>query len=682
MSLALTADDVVATDGLAREGGPAVRRPWLWLLAVLGLGLALRGWRLGAPLQQDEFGSLYAVAERASARPGWTPTTNDPLLPVATLGEVRDRSVLPYGIVNPVPVYHGLLYFVVRVLPVAEWSLRLPSLLAGLASIVVLYLLCRRLLGTEVALAAALLAALDPLHAGASVLARPYALGNLASVLSFLGLLLVLHGRHTRGRAGGTLLYGLALALMGYLNSVLLLVVVGHLSLVAYWWFGRPRLAEATGREPNPAPWSFREAPPRSRVQLGWWLAGCALAASLLLPEWGYIRQLQDFNREHGGYLLELWPPRLHTILLHNSTFLMGLLVISAAGFVGARTSRPQLLDEPLPPENPDLLWLGRCWLFLPQLAVVLLAFSLGWQVLLSRYLCYTTFGAVILLAYWATREGRADRRRKVIGVVALVMLVWGLTPFPGLGGLVSPSEAPQMADMLKERDEKQRIGKDDLILYRAGFLEADLLPDDIPCESLAHVEGVLAAPLTTLYVGPNPHPYVVLSHSHRRNDTKRTRGGRLFNAESFYNDDLAARVRPHDRYWICAGGPDRQAYVDCLLCWLADAQPWDLTVARRRDYPEHYFLVPGGIGPDDYVAGLSDSRPDDFPAVFLARRGLPRGAFALGALSASLAPNAHVTVPVWLVTQCPTPRPGPPPAPEGDAEGEGDRELGGLVGR
>src|SRR5262249_41041874 len=214
----------------------------------------------------------------------------------------------------------------------------------------------------------------------------------------------------------------------------------------------------------------------------------------------------QSFAHEHGGYLLELWPPRLHIILLHNSTFLMGLLVISAARYLGARASRPPASEELPPPESPDLLWLGPCWLFLPPLAVVLLAFSLGWQVLLSRYLSYTTFGAVILLAYWATRDRRTDRRRKVIGVVALVMLVWGLTPFPGLGGLVSPSEAPQMAVMLRERDEKQRMGKEDLILYRAGFLEADLLPDDIPCENLAHVEGVLAAPLTTLYVGPNPH--------------------------------------------------------------------------------------------------------------------------------------------------------------------------------
>jgi hypothetical protein len=93
---------------------------------------------------------------------------------------------------------------------------------------------------------------------------------------------------------------------------------------------------------------------------------------------------------------------------------------------------------------------------------------------------------------------------------------------------------------------------------------------------------------------------------------------------------------------------------------------------------------VPGGIGTDDYVAGLSDSRPGDFPAVFLARRGLPRGAFALGALPASLAPNAHITVPVWLISQCPTPRPGPPPDPEDDpqAEDRGEREQRRPAGR
>jgi 4-amino-4-deoxy-L-arabinose transferase-like glycosyltransferase len=177
-----------------------IRQPAVWLLVILGLGLVLRWLQLDNTLQQDEFGPLYAVAERPAASPNATPTVDDPLQPVSGWAEVRERSVLPYGIVQPVPLYHWLLYAVVKVLPIAEWSLRLPSLLAGLGCIVAVYFLCRRLLGTEAALVAALLAAVDPMQVAVSALVRPYALANLACVASFLGFLGILYSRTTAGR--------------------------------------------------------------------------------------------------------------------------------------------------------------------------------------------------------------------------------------------------------------------------------------------------------------------------------------------------------------------------------------------------------------------------------------------------------------------------------------------------
>src|SRR5262245_42851200 len=119
----------------------------LGLLAILALALALRWSPLFAPLQQDEFGPLYAIAERPDCPAGWLPGRDDPLVLVGSWREVGERSVLPYGIVPPVPLYHGLLYAVAHVLPLAEWSLRLPSLVAGLLLIVLLYLLGCRLAG-------------------------------------------------------------------------------------------------------------------------------------------------------------------------------------------------------------------------------------------------------------------------------------------------------------------------------------------------------------------------------------------------------------------------------------------------------------------------------------------------------------------------------------------------------
>src|SRR5262245_49350404 len=117
---------------LAAPTAAAVRRPLLWLLAIVALALVVRLFSLTHPLQQAEFLALAAVAER-SATAGTLPSAADPLQPVAGLDAVRDRSVLPFGIPNPHPLYNDVLYLVIRALPISEWSLRLPSLLAGLA---------------------------------------------------------------------------------------------------------------------------------------------------------------------------------------------------------------------------------------------------------------------------------------------------------------------------------------------------------------------------------------------------------------------------------------------------------------------------------------------------------------------------------------------------------------------
>src|SRR5262245_4304466 len=106
-----------------------LRRPLLWLLAILPVALAVRLLRLTAePFQIDEFTALAAVVERQGVPAGMTATEEDPLVPVASLGEVSNRSVIPYGVQDPVPAYHILLWGVAHVLPVAEWSMRLPSL--------------------------------------------------------------------------------------------------------------------------------------------------------------------------------------------------------------------------------------------------------------------------------------------------------------------------------------------------------------------------------------------------------------------------------------------------------------------------------------------------------------------------------------------------------------------------
>ncbi len=301
----------------------AIARPLVWLALVLAAGLGLRLAGLNAPLQQDEYGPLYAVAERQAA---------GPLVAVRDLTEVRRRSVLPYGVESPFPLYHDLLYLVVRALPVAPWSLRLPSLLAGLGCVVALYALGRRLAGERTALAAALFAAVDPTQVAVSTMARPYALANLACVLSFLALVGTLRARRPRAITLAELGYGLTLGLIATLNPVLLLVWPAQALLVACALCGRT--ADELG------------APTRVLA----WLAGCLLAALLLWPQATYLRELRAFYARHREYLACFGPPHFQFFALYNFPFLLalpaGLLALrgGARGWEAARLGALWLL--------------------------------------------------------------------------------------------------------------------------------------------------------------------------------------------------------------------------------------------------------------------------------------------------------------------------------------------------
>jgi hypothetical protein len=242
----------------------------------------------------------------------------------------------------------------------------------------------------------------------------------------------------------------------------------------------------------------------------------------------------------------------------------------------------------------------------------------------------------------------------------------WGVPQYATGFGLRARGDEAKFHDdtkiLMTHLDNLEKEGKwqaGDVLLYRGGFPEADLLPDLPPGESRRHVEGALAAPLTTLYVGKSRRSFVILSESNRRGDKGKTWDGPdIFDPARFYSSELAEKLRGYSRYWICTHYIDwsRQRYLNCLIPWLANSQGWDLKVARTRQ-GERYFQVPSGSSPDEKLAGLSNSLPSDFTYLVLVRRILPPGGgFTVGALAASMMPNAHVTVPTWLATQYPTP--------------------------
>ncbi len=141
-----------------RVPSPRLRRfGWhLTLCCVCLLAVGLRAWRLDyQPLDDDEYASVQAVLSIAdNGTPAFEPESI-----------YYTRS----------PLYHYITGAVVKVFGANLWSLRLPSVFFGLATVILVYYLGSRLLGSRACgLAAMLLTAVHPFEVFTGHLARFY----------------------------------------------------------------------------------------------------------------------------------------------------------------------------------------------------------------------------------------------------------------------------------------------------------------------------------------------------------------------------------------------------------------------------------------------------------------------------------------------------------------------------
>lgn len=263
----------------------------------------------------------------------------------------------------------------------SDWALRLPSALAGTATVPLVYLLGRRL-DRGAALPAGLLAALSPFLVWYSQEVRHYALALLAAAWSSLALLDLVEEK-ARPRARWS--YGAALLVGLMSNLSIILATAAH------------GLAVLLGR----------------RRALRAWLRA-ALPAFLLLAPWIWVAVTRNLNLQHlaqaepipvaerlrgettfswlgiphaafvffAGYslgpsLAELHDaPRLATVLPHLGTILplaTGVLLLVGAGVAGLR-------------RRPFPLLLLVLWVAVPLAGVALLSWRNA-KVFNARYL-------------------------------------------------------------------------------------------------------------------------------------------------------------------------------------------------------------------------------------------------------------------------------------------------------
>ncbi|HUZ71437.1 MAG TPA: glycosyltransferase family 39 protein [Stellaceae bacterium] len=196
--------------GFRKAGTPAVASAWLWLLAILAVGLALRIWHLGQEsLWLDEADSWRFA--QLSQHALWTePLDTHP------------------------PLYYSLLRLW-RVFGQSEAALRSLSVVFGALAIGLTYLLGRQMVDERAGLFAAALMATSTLQLQYSQEARSYEMLTAASLVASIGLVGVLqaHEAGRRPRVGSCIAYvgGMVFTLYAHNIALLLFAVAGLIGL-------------------------------------------------------------------------------------------------------------------------------------------------------------------------------------------------------------------------------------------------------------------------------------------------------------------------------------------------------------------------------------------------------------------------------------------------------------------
>ena len=186
----------------AERGATRLRGVPALLALIVAVGALLRGFGLSRSLWVDEVDTLLHSVR----------------LPLA-------RLVTTYASENDHPLYSLLAHFSIATFGEHEWSLRLPALLLGLASLVAVFRLGARILDAEHGLLAALLLAVSSHHVWFSQDARGYTgllLLTLLATREFVDLL-------EQPRRASLMRYATFVALAIYTHPSGLVILAGHL---------------------------------------------------------------------------------------------------------------------------------------------------------------------------------------------------------------------------------------------------------------------------------------------------------------------------------------------------------------------------------------------------------------------------------------------------------------------
>jgi hypothetical protein len=415
--------------------------PPRWSLLLLGLflliGAVLRGWQAGDCLWVDELHSAWVTH--------------------GSLAEVAPRAAIG----NQSPLFFWLQWLVVNTLGASEFTLRLPSLIAGCLLPAALFgVTWRWTQSGPAALVAAALAVVDPRAIFYATEARPYALVELLAVLHVALFAELLARPSPRLRVA----FVLGAALLFHLHYTAALLIAAEFVI----WL----LVAAVERD---LPYRFT-------------MCGVDLffIAALAAPAVWNVAAIAG-RRENWASFVEPQPAAAMLTILPWSGLVL-LVLVDADAFV-----RTVLRGGPRD-ECRLLVLLG--WLIVPVAATWLLTETGIAHVFAPRYLIASAPAAIVLAAL-VTRLPPWPQTRMTVSLVFVAYALWSsaiIPQFRAEGRFVTDRREDWRGAVawLNERHAQTPLP----VLVRSGFIEAD----ELRHPHAAILDEYCLLPVTSLY--------------------------------------------------------------------------------------------------------------------------------------------------------------------------------------
>jgi hypothetical protein len=516
-----------ATDGgiLSRLLSGAAHWP---LLAILAAGIVLRAWGItDHGLWIDEYGTWWTIAGE-------------------TWGDCWKRALEIHG---QFPLYYLTARLSVDLLGTSALSLRLPSLVFGIALLALGYPLALRVFrDRRIAILTVLAFALNERLIYYSQEARPYAMGLLCVGASFYFYAALLD----RGRLGARLGYVLttvAAYYAHYLFGVVLLVQLLHLAVQRPWTLAR---------------WLT-------------WIATMGLAGLMMLPGLWQLRAL--FARRQS---LDWIPLPSGPLAIFEPA--MELLDAPLLGAVGAAALLAWVWrrEGRLAPREAHA-GIVVLWLVVPFLLFSVLPRLFGINLLHARYL--GVLAPAVPMVYGALMAlPRGGALRASLPLVVFLCLAVSLQVAPWLRGkgtfgwFLRHGWENAVQELVREHREG------DLILYRTGFVELD-----------EAVRGE-ASPTTMEFV-----EWPILAHLPTDREFRRSPLPYSATPEmTAHLDSILRQASAARRVWVAGLELHDPSHQSSILRWLVrEAQrKYGMRVVDRRMYGVVHLVLLRGVGP------------------------------------------------------------------------------------